>query len=393
MDPKAAARSRIEASRDALIDLSHRIHATPEIGFEEVVSAAAVADALELAGLHVERGSCDLPTAFVARAGSGPLRIAICAEYDALPAVGHACGHNVIAAAAVGAGLGLAAVADEIGIEVLVIGTPSEEGGGGKILLLERGGFDGVNAAMMVHPAPFETGDMPMIAATHFIATYRGKEAHAAAFPELGRNAADALVVAQVAIGLLRQQLPGEIRAHGIVTKGGDAMNIIPAETRIEYMVRAATLGDLEAAKERIVACFQAGALATGCSLEITQVVPDYAEVRPDPDLLAAWEGNARALGRRLWPEAGPEPTPASTDMGNVSLAIPSIHPSLSLDCYPIVNHQPEFAAACATPVADRAAIDGAIGMAWTAIDAATDPAIRGRLLARAFRAGAEEDA
>jgi amidohydrolase len=388
VDAKAAARSRIEASRDALVDLSHRIHATPEIGFVEFQGAAAVADALELAGFSVERGVCDLPTAFVARAGRGPLRIAICAEYDALPSVGHACGHNVIAAAAVGAGVGLAAVADEIGAEVLVIGTPSEEGGGGKVLMLERGGFDGVHAAMMVHPTYYETGDMPMIAAGHVTVTYRGKAAHAAQAPHLGVNAADALVVAQVAIGLLRQQLPPDVKAHGIVLKGGDAMNIIPHETVMDFMFRAPTIADLAGVKSRILACFQAGAIATGCELEVVPTGPDYAEVRPDADLLALWERNARALGRRLWPEAGPMPTQASTDMGNVSLAIPSIHPGLSLECYPVVNHQPEFAAACATPVADRAAIDGAIGLAWTAIDAASDPAIRERLLSRAYHAG-----
>ncbi len=388
MDPRTAARDRIEASHEALVDLSHRIHATPELGFREVQSAAMVADALEIAGFRVDRDVCDLPTAFVARAGSGPLRIAICAEYDALPSVGHACGHNVIAAAAVGAGLGLAAVADEIGVEVLVLGTPSEEGGGGKILMLERGAFDGVHAAMMIHPAFYEVGHMPMIAAGHVTVTYRGKPAHAAAAPDLGVNAADALVVAQVAIGLLRQQLPPTIKAHGIVLKGGDAMNIIPHETVIDYMFRAPTIGDLEPAKRRILACFEAGALATGCTVEIVEAGPDYAEVVSDPDLLASWERNARALGRRLWPEAGPEPTPASTDMGNVSLAIPSIHPSLSLDCFPVVNHQPEFAAACATPVADRAVLDGAVGMAWTAIDAATDATIRERLLSRAYAAG-----
>jgi metal-dependent amidase/aminoacylase/carboxypeptidase family protein len=254
--------------------------------------------------------------------------------------------------------------------------------------MLERGAFDGVHAAMMVHPAFYEVGHMPMIAAGHVTVTYRGKPAHAAAAPDLGVNAADALVVAQVAIGLLRQQLPSTIRAHGIVLKGGDAMNIIPHETVIDYMFRAPTIADLEPAKRRILACFEAGALATGCTVEVVQAGPDYAEVVSDPDLLAAWERNARALGRTSWPEAGPEPTPASTDMGNVSLAIPSIHPSLSLDCFPVVNHQPEFAAACATPVADRAVLDGAIGMAWTAIDAATDPAVRDRLLARAYRAG-----
>ncbi len=388
MDPRTAARDRIEASRDALIDLSHRVHATPELGFEETVSAAMVADALELGGMRVERGVCDLPTAFVARAGSGPLRVAICAEYDALPSVGHACGHNVIAASAVGAGLALASVADAIGIEVLVMGTPSEEGGGGKILMLDRGAFDGVHAAMMVHPTYFEVADFPMIAAGHVMVTYRGRPSHAAAAPHLGINAGDALVIAQVALGLLRQQLPPTVKAHGVVRKGGDAINIIPHETTMEYMFRAPTIGELEGTKSRILACFEAGAIATGCEVEIVQAGPDYAEVRADADLARLWEANARSLGRVFWPDAGPAPSAASTDMGNVSLAIPSIHPGLSLECYPIVNHQPEFAAACATPVADRAVIDGAIGMAWTTIDAATDPAIRERLLASAYRAG-----
>ncbi len=388
MDPKTAARDRIEASREALIDLSHRVHATPELGFQETLSAEMVADALELGGMRVERRVCDLPTAFVARSGPGPLRIAICAEYDALPSVGHACGHNVIASAAVGAGLGLAAVADQLGIEVLVVGTPAEEGGGGKILMLERGAFDGVHAAMMIHPAFFEVADFPMIAAGHVMVTYRGRPAHAAAAPHLGVNAADALVIAQVALGLLRQQLPTNVRAHGVVRKGGDAINIIPHETSMEYMFRAPTIDELEGVKSRVVACFEAGALATGCEVEIVEAGPDYAEVRADPDLAALWERNARALGRRFWPDAGSEPASASTDMGNISLAIPSIHPAMSLDCYPAVNHQPEFTAAAATPVADRAVLDGAIGMAWTAIDAATDPAIRERLLASGYRAG-----
>lgn len=382
MDPKEIARRRIDGSRDALLDLSHRVHACPELGFAETETSALVADSLELAGFRVERGACDLPTAFIARAGSGPLRIGICAEYDALPSVGHACGHNVIAAAAVGAGLGLAAVADEVGIEVVVIGTPAEEGGGGKVFMLERGGFDGIHAAMMVHPAPYETADMPMIAAGHVTVTYRGKAAHAAAFPWLGVNAGDALVVAQVAIGLLRQQLPLDVQAHGIVLKGGDAMNIIPHETVMDYMFRAPTIEGLEGVKSRILACFEAGAIATGCTVEIAQAGPDYSEVRADPDLVAAYERNARALGRVFWPDAGPEPTAASTDMGNVSLVIPSIHPAMSLDCYPAVNHQAAFTDAAGSPAGDRATIDGAIAMAWTAIDAATDPAIRARLLA-----------
>ena len=197
-DPKQAAHGRLGSVRAGLIEISHRIHASPETSFAEEKASAWLAEALEAGGFAVERGVCDLPTAFVARAGSGPLHIAICAEYDALPGAGHACGHNIIAAAALGAGLLLAPLADSLGITVSIVGTPAEEGGGGKILMLDRGAFDGVHAAMMVHPYPYEVAETPTIAAQVFQVDYFGKEAHASAFPELGVNAADALTIAQV---------------------------------------------------------------------------------------------------------------------------------------------------------------------------------------------------
>src|SRR5436305_2918296 len=200
MDAKAAAQDDVRKAEGALIELSHTVHAHPELCFEEERSSAWAAGALAGAGFSVDSGVADLPTAFVATAGSGPLTIGICAEYDALPAIGHACGHNIICAAAVGAGLALLPVADELGITVRVLGTPAEEGGGGKILMLERGVFDGVHAAMMVHPAPRELDFLPCLAVAHVDVHYHGKEAHASAYPELGVNAADALTVAQTAV-------------------------------------------------------------------------------------------------------------------------------------------------------------------------------------------------
>src|SRR6266571_5200471 len=269
MDLKTAARTRFEAIRPAVIALSHRIHAHPELGFEEEHASTWLAEMLTDAGFTVDQGICDLPTAFVARAGSGPLHLAICAEYDCLPGIGHACGHNIIAASAVGAAIAAARVADDVGLTVRVIGTPAEEGGGGKILLLERGAFAGVHAAMMVHPAPVDAAEPPVLALTQFRVRYTGKEAHASAFPEFGINAADALTVAQTAIGLLRQHIRGGDRIHGIVTKGGDAPNIVPAETSASYMVRAETLEQLAEIQGRVRRCFEAGALATGATLRI----------------------------------------------------------------------------------------------------------------------------
>ena len=393
MDVKDAMAGTVMAARDQLTGLSHRLHAHPEVAWTEERAAAWVAAELAGAGFDVEANACGLPTAFIARSGTGPLHIGICAEYDALPALGHACGHNIIAAAAVGTGLALAAAADDLGLTVTVFGTPAEEGGGGKVYMLERGAFDGVHAVMMVHPGPVDVAEARPFAASHMLVRYRGQATHAAAYPEQGINAADAFTVAQVAIGLLRQQLLPSTRVHGIVTHGGDAPNAIPDRTEGRWYVRAETLDELAGLEPRVRRCFEAGALATGCELEIEADAPPYAEFRNDPDLLPLYRANAERLGRQFL-GTGPDGAAggdaasasrmnrASTDMGNVSLVVPAIHPYIGIGSLPAVNHQKEFAAHCVTPVADQALIDGAIGLAWTAADAARDEVIRGRLLA-----------
>ena len=376
-DAKATAQQTVDSAADALVDLSHRLHANPEIRWEEEQSARWTAEVLADHGFAVDEGVCDMPTAFVATAGSGPLTIAICAEYDALPGVGHACGHNIIASAAVGAGLALAPLADDLGITVKVMGTPAEEGGGGKILMLERGAFAGVNAAMMVHPAPFELDSMPCLAVSHFEVHYQGKEAHASAFPQLGINAADALTIAQTAIGLLRQHIDPEARIHGIVKKGGDAPNVVPGHTYGEWLVRHETLERLAGLEPKVDRCFEAGALATGCTHSKVPIGPPYSEMR------AIYRANAQAIGRKFNDEVAKIASSfaGSTDMANISLAVPTIHPMLGLDSLPAVNHQPEFAEHCATPIADKAVRDGAIAMAWTSIELGTTAATRERLL------------
>jgi amidohydrolase len=381
-DAKAAARERIEGARERLLELSHRIHAEPELGMEEEKACAWLSDELSGAGFAVERGVGGLDTAFSARSGPGPFRVVVCAEYDALPEIGHACGHNIIAAMSVGAGLGLAAVAEDIGVEVTVLGTPAEESDGGKIILLEQGAFDGVHAAMMVHPTPFDVAQMPIIAVNQLNVRYFGKEAHASAFPELGVNAADAMVVAQTAIGLLRQHLRATDRVHGIVTHGGDAPNVVPSHTEGTWLVRAHDLGELAEVEAKVMRCFEAGALATGARLEVTPEHPPYAEMHHHPALSSLYRANAEALGRSFLDLGNDERTAGSTDMGNVSLAVPSIHPSIGIDSLPAVNHQPEFTAQCVTPVADKALLDGAIAMAWTVIDAVADDQLRERLMA-----------
>jgi len=392
MDAKAGARERFASAEPGLIALSHRIHAFPELGFEEEHAAQWLCETMADAGFTVDRGVCGMPTAFIARAGSGPLHLAICAEYDCLPGIGHACGHNVIAALGAGAAMAIAKVADEAGLTISLFGTPAEEvcNGGGKILMLEGGAFDGIHAAMMVHPAPIDMAAPTMIAAAMFDVHYTGKEAHASAFPELGINAADALTVAQTSIGLLRQHIRDSDRIHGIVTKGGEAANIVPAHTVARYMVRAQTLGLLDDLLPRVHRCFEAGAIATGCKYEIAGGDKPYAEMRHDRAIASLYRRNAIALGRSFvdpdpaQPHRGGAPRAmgaGSTDMGNVSLKLPAIHPLIGINSIPAVNHQPEFTAHCATPDADHAIADGAIAMAWTAIDIAGDEALRKRLM------------
>jgi amidohydrolase len=379
MDAKAAARSTVDDRRDDLVALSHRIHAHPELKWEEEQSSAWTAGALADAGLSVDMGVCDLPTAFTCVVGGGPLHLAICAEYDALPEIGHACGHNVIAAAAVGAGLALAPLVDELGITLHVMGTPAEEGGGGKVFMLERGAFDGVHAAMMVHPTPNEDIYPRVSAVAHVHVSYTGRAAHAALAPHLGVNAGDAFTVAQVAIGLLRQHLRPTDQVHGVVLNAGQAANVVPAHAEGLWMARARTIQELEALRPRVMHCFEAGALATGASLRIDDVSPDYAHMEHDHDIGELYRANAQQIGR---PPSADGAGTFSTDMGNVSLAMPSIHPCLSIETGGAVNHQPEFAAAAVNASADQAVAEGALGMAWTAIDIATGP-LRERLLRR----------
>jgi amidohydrolase len=383
MDAKAGAQEKFKSVQEKLLDLSHRIHANPELGFEEEKACGWVADALDEAGFRMQRGVYGLDTAFTATAGQGPLHIGICAEYDCLPEIGHACGHNMIAAMAVGAGIAAAKVADDVGLRVTVLGTPAEEVGNasGKILMLERGAFEGIHAAMMVHPTPIEMLEGHLIAASMFDVHYTGKEAHAAAFPEQGINAADALTVAQVAIGLLRQHIRQTDRVHGITTHGGDAPNVVPAHTSARYLVRAENLEELKDIRAKIYRCFEAGALATGAKLEIRGGDKPYAEVKYDHDISLIYKRNAETLGR-TFPDLGPlaQRITASTDMGNVSQTIPSIHPGIGINSLPASNHQPEFTAHCIKPDADRAVLDGGLAMAWTAIDIARNAALRDRL-------------
>jgi amidohydrolase len=376
-----AVRSDCDRTTDRILALSHDLHAHPEIAWEEVRSCVRVADDLGDAGFTVEDNYTGLPTAFAARRGSGPLHLALCAEYDALPGLGHACGHNIIAAISTGAAIALGPYVDDLGITLSVFGTPAEEGGGGKIEMLDHGGFSGVHAAAMVHPGPVDVARAEPYAVTHNHIRYDGKAAHAAAYPDRGINAADAFTIAQVAIGLLRQQLPDDVRVHGLMTNGGEAPNAIPRRTEGRWYVRAQSLAELADLEERVNRCFAAGALATGCELTMTPESKAYAEFRTDKGLLDCYVRRAEQLGRRFSSGSDALMNRASTDMGNVSQQISAIHPYIGINSLPAVNHQPEFAEAAISAAADRAAVEGACALALTLLDAASDPGTRHRLI------------
>ncbi|HMZ14007.1 MAG TPA: amidohydrolase, partial [Mycobacterium sp.] len=314
----------VAARRGDLIELSHSIHAEPELAFDEHRSCAKTQALAAERGFALTAAPGGLPTAFRADYGSGPLVIGICAEYDALPGIGHACGHNIIAASAVGTALALADVADDLGLTVALIGTPAEESGGGKALLIEAGVFDDVAAAVMLHPGPIDIAAARSLALSEVTVTYTGRESHAAVAPYLGVNAADAVTVAQVAIGLLRQQLaPGQM-THGIVTEGGSATNVIPGRARLQYTMRAGDSASRRALEDRMRGCFEAGAVATGCAYEIVEAAPAYAELAPDRWLAEVFRAEMVRMGRVPVPADVEAGVPlGSTDMGNVTQLLP----------------------------------------------------------------------
>jgi len=370
VDLKQRAEQHFSEVEEDLKGISHWMYEHPEIAFQEYETSAKLAGYLAEHGFDVEYPAYGLDTAFVARAGADGPEVVICAEYDALPGVGHACGHDIIATAGLGAGLALAPLADELGIKVTVLGTPAEEMKGGKVDLINAGAYKGAAASMMIHPSPDDVLDPVVLAVRHLDLEFRGKDSHAAGAPEKGINALDAFVQAYVNVSTLRQQILPTDRIHGIITHGGDAPNIIPSYTRSSWYIRSASKERLEVLAARVVACFEAAALATGCTWSTSENSHPYEDLISNAVMADLFKKNAAALGRTM-ARGVDMPTGGSTDMGNVSHIVPAIHPFLAIDAGDAVNHQPEFAAATITPSGDKTIRDGALAMAWTVIDLA----------------------
>ncbi|MEV7605932.1 amidohydrolase [Paenarthrobacter sp. NPDC089322] len=379
-DVDAALKAAVERWTPEILDLSHAIHADPELGGQEFRAVKRVRRVLRKAGFSFDEQQPGQPTAFSARFGTGELVVALCVEYDALPAIGHACGHNVNAASAVGAALALCAVADQLGLTVKVLGTPAEETTGGKVDLIEAGFFDDVSLAMMAHAGASDVVGGSSLAMCMWGVVFEGRPAHAAAAPAEGVNALDAMVIAQTAIALARQQFPAGSIVSLIVNEGGSAVNVIPARTRASIEMRAPSMETLRVIQDKVRCCLEAGALASGCSLEVTPTGNDYAELRQDPFLSDAYRAAMTGRGRSVTYSAEPV---ASTDMGNVSQIVPVIHPMVGYDVKGAAHHTAEFAAFGASAGADLAIVDASFGLASAACAAARDPAERARLLRR----------
>lgn len=357
-----------------LLGASRDIHANPELCFEEHFAHDLLSDAIEAQGLEVERHAYGLDTAFAARAGTSGPTIAVICEYDALPEIGHACGHNIIAAAGLGAGLAAARMAEELGGQVVILGTPAEEGGGGKVLMAEAGAFEGVDAAMMVHPASADLLRMNTLAIHRVVASYTGQACHAAAAPQQGLNALDAAVLGYNGVAALRQHIRTDERVHGIFLQSGDKPNIVPHRAQAEWYVRSPTLPKLEALKSRVCACLEGGAMAAGCELDLEWQEPMYADMIDNEALLASYAANSIELGRDPADPVGDDRVVGSTDMGNVSHLVPSIHPIVQVAPRGVAIHTPDFADFAVGAAADRGVIDGAKAMAATVADLWIDP-------------------
>ena len=366
---KAQACSLIDKNAETLINVSHEIHDHPEENYEEVFASELLTRTANGLGVPVELGAFDCATGFSGDVGSGPT-VCIMSEYDALPDIGHGCGHNVIAAAGLGAAIALASIAEVSGGRVRYLGTPAEEGGGGKILMARNGALAGVDLAMMVHPADADLATIDAIALQQLLVEYTGQESHAAAAPHLGRNALDAAVLGYMAVSTLRQHILPTERIHGIFLKSGEKPNIGPREASSEWYVRSDNVTSLAALKPRVLASLESGAHACGCSVSHQWIGTPYADMVTNDTMGTMYAHNALTLGRTVTdPRHGGHRVVGSTDMGNVSHLVPSIHPMIASAPTGISIHTKQFAQFARSPMADQAVLDGAKAMAMTAID------------------------
>jgi amidohydrolase len=376
---KSSVVDEIDACRRQLSELSSKIHANPELAFQEVTAATWLTDYLEENGFFVERGICRLPTAFRGSYGVGRPAIAILAEYDALPGLGHACGHNIIAACAVGAAVVSKLAIDRFGGSIVVIGTPAEEIFGGKIIMIDRGAFDDIDMAMMVHPGTHDIATTEALACQTLEVEFFGRAAHAASQPEVGINALEAMLQSFAAINSLRQHIRDKARIHGIITDGGEAPNVVPAHSAGSFIVRAEDEGYLDELKQKVINCFIGAATTSGARLEYKWGDIRYAPLRNNLALAQLFSQNMQSLGRKTRLSDSNQFF-GSTDMGNVSQMVPAIHPFVAIAPVGVALHSPEFALAATSEVGVHGLLDAAKALAMTVVDLVANTEIASKI-------------
>ena len=367
--------SYIDSIAPELIELSHSIHSQPELAYEEHFAHECLTKTLSEKGLEVEKGAYELDTAFEANAGSSGPIIALLCEYDALPGIGHACGHNIIAAAGIGAGLAASEFTEPFKGRLRILGTPAEEGGGGKVKMLNKGAFDSVEAVLMIHPADADLPNISSLAVQQLKATYTGKAAHAAAAPEKGINALDGAVLGYMGVAALRQHIASDERLHGIFTNGGQKANIVPETAEAVWYARSSTMERLEILKARLVETLYGGARSAGCDIQIEWVNEPYAEVLDNTPLLEAYMKNSESVGRVI-KAADDDGVVGSTDLGNVSHVVPSIHPMVKVAPKGTAIHTVDFEKCAKSEEGDKGLLDSAKSLAMTVLDCWNDPSL-----------------
>ena len=377
-EAKQAVRDELEKHKDVILELNHAIHADPEISWEEHRAALRIASFLREYGFDVEVGVYGCDTAFEAIIGDGDLTVTLCSEYDALPVIGHGCGHNVIATVGVGAAIALAPLVKESGLRLKLLGTPAEEHGGGKVAMLREGAWEDSAFSMMVHGMSGHDTSAKIklyTAVDRFKVTYHGKGAHAAASPWNAHSATSAAVLALNAIGLLRQHMVPGVNMNAYIEESGHATNIIAEKSVIQVEVRALEVDTWRDVKKRVLKCFEGAAIATDCTWEWEATENAYAPVDPDMQLAELWDENLKDLGRELLEVSGLGG--GSTDMGNVTQVLPAVHPMIAFLGETAVPHTRDFTDAAITSAADQATIDGATALAFTTLDVALTPELR----------------
>ncbi len=374
-EAKSTICSYIDDISDELIAVSHAIHENPELGYEEHFAHEQLTKVLIDKGLDVHKSAYEIDTAFEATSGkTGPV-VALLCEYDALPGIGHACGHNIIAAAGIGAGLAASTLAETFNGQLRILGTPAEEGGGGKVRMLNRGAFESVEAVLMIHPADADLPNISSLAVQQLKATYTGKAAHAAAAPEKGINALDGAVLGYMGVAALRQHIAPDERLHGIFTNGGQKANIVPETAESTWYARSSTMDRLEVLKTRLVETLNGGAKSAGCEIQIEWINEPYAEVLDNTPILDAYMKNSESIGRVIKAPIG-DGVVGSTDLGNVSHVVPSIHPMVKVAPEGTAIHTIDFEKWAKSEEADKGLLDSAKAMAMTVIDCWHDPSL-----------------